>query len=158
MDTDHEQVPFTTFDGELTEVDVGMFDVLTRLKEMGVRTQFSCQGGEDLQPAYVAADARSFMPIVRAIRKQLRWRNYSSEALNVARLLMYGGLKREVNFLVDKREDTYLYTFHIRFKKKRSGFFSIEDVYSNRFGHRIVFRWPAEFTDDILKMLYETHI
>jgi hypothetical protein len=166
-DTDHEQIPFTTLDGELTDVDVGMFDVLTQLKEMGVRTQFSCQGGgipiQDSDKkfqrlAYVVADAKSFMPVLREIKRNLRKNYYSEKSEDFARMLFRTGFSREFNLVLRRRNVEHQWSFRLNAELIRRNAYRIEDEFSNRYGHRITLRWPADVMDDFLGLLLETHM
>ena len=44
IETKHVQVPFKTKTGTQVEVDEGMLEVLTLLRDLGVETYYSCQG------------------------------------------------------------------------------------------------------------------
>lgn len=157
-DTDHKQVPFTTLDGELTEVDEGMFDVLTRLKEMGVRTYYSCQGGEDLQPAYVAGDAKSFKPVLKEMRRRYKKRAYSQRSMKLANLLFRNGYERLLSLAFYRENIDNVFEFQLKIKRRKPRPYVIERIYGNKFGQRTVFRWAPEAMDDFLNLLYETRM
>lgn len=61
----HTQVLFELASGEMVTVDEGLFDLLTKLKQLGVNTQYSCQ--QDARGAYFVADMVSFEPVLHML-------------------------------------------------------------------------------------------
>lgn len=132
-----------------------MFDILTILKKMGVKTEFSCQGGLG-EPAYVAADLRTFRSVIKDIRKYYRYVLYSPKSLSVAAQFFINKpvIMIEIANPI-KSAVTDFFTF-IFARNPRNDPWVIEYVFNTKYGAKMVLRWDEEFTDDVLGMLLET--
>jgi hypothetical protein len=65
--TTHKQLPFRLADNTHTEVDEGLYELLMLLRDLGVKTQYSCEGGRF--SAYVVGDAESFLPVIEKLQE-----------------------------------------------------------------------------------------
>lgn len=150
---EHAQVPFTTLDGDSTTVDAGIFHIIEQLKEMGVRTQYSCEGGTFA--AYVCADRKSFGPVIRAIRRQFDDEVYSPEATHFAFDLLHGKRDYHLHFGIGNGVSRSVV---VSPGEPMITDFVLETSISNQFGVRTIVRWPREATADFYQLLRETHI
>lgn len=151
--TMHPQTTFLTADNYHTDVDFGMYSVLCRLRDLGVRTQYSCQGTPGENAAYVLADAKSFRPLLRKIKKNIRNGSYSPEAEKVARELFSN--RKELVFVWFYHGEDRAKVIHRLGRFDLNGY-SFERQLDNRYGYRMTLRWPTYHHDLIFQMLCET--
>lgn len=152
----HTQVPFKTSTGKRVEVDEGIYSVLMQLRRLGVRTQYSCQGGvpKEGQEAYVLADYMSFRKAIKKIKRNVRRGSYSPDSHRVAKLLLFSSNKEfvivwfEDNFRAEKKA-----SYATKFRRRN---YSYEVQLDNKYGMRTTLRWPSKETPAILNMLRET--
>lgn len=148
---EHVQVPFVTVTGEHTTVDEDIYEVISMLNELGVRTQYSCQGG--FQPAYVCADRRSFGRFIRAMRRTAGKQLYSPDAKRFANKVLRGSREQYFHYTLKNGNDITRVIL-----SNPNSEFTLEQSYSNVFGLRTVIRWPEEATTDFYALLLETRI
>lgn len=156
--TTHVQVPFVTNKGELVEVDEGLLPFLEQLRRHRVNTQFSCEGTDKHDHAYVLGDRFSFGRLMRNVWLNYRLGMYSIESEYVVEDFI--NTYRAHEFAVFKRDDwdtSYEFNFNKNGKhaKYKTGF-SIEHSYSKMFGIRTTLRWPVDATPYFVAMLEET--
>lgn len=151
--THHKQVPFLTAEGHLTEVDEGLYEILTLLRENGVRTQYSCQGNDPFG-AYVLGDFQSFYRLARKIRTNYRKGHYSLSSRAVIRSFKTGFHSYELRLFLDRGTDER-WTGVFKRGKKTPESYAVERSLDNYYKARLVFRWPKEDTPKVLKLLQE---
>ena len=155
----HRQIPFITLSGEWCCVDVGVFDILTELKAHGVVTQFSCQGGDEYeknvpQAAYVMADTKSFLPLLKKIKRLYKKGNLSKESSMLVSKFLHGDITTD--FEIAFKRGTYR-VFYWAFKHMplSDTKYSIERHFQYPEGLRTTVRWPHDVSDQVLNLLRE---
>lgn len=144
----HNQVPFVTKKGVVTTVDEGLLYVLTLLKDLGVETQFSCQG--DFFGAYVNADTPTFRPVILEALKRHREGSLSDSSMIFMYDFLYTGLRE---LTLDRRLKS-----EVRFADEE-GYnpqcFSYERELKGLRGPRTTIRWPKDRTVELQNLLVE---
>lgn len=151
----HTQVDFITANGEETEVDAGIFEILLSLKAMGVNTQYSCQGDEF--GAYVLADRKSFRRVLKAMKKFQRRGDYSPQSGDV--VWNFFNIYRHVQITWFHWKGKYDESRVIFRRGKKNSFaskYSYEQLWDNWHGFRTTLRWPVEDSEKVLWMFLET--
>lgn len=92
----HTQVPFKTAYGNFVDVDLSMYDILELLRDQGVYTQYSCQGTDKFS-AYVLADAKSFLPLIKKALRLHKKGLLSKDANYVMSHLRNGRLELDIS-------------------------------------------------------------
>lgn len=157
--TKHEQVSFRTHDGQVTLVDKGLFDVLAYLNALGVKTQYSCQGGP--RNAYVLADFRSFWQFIRRVKRYQRLGLYSDQASTFVKWMLRGQREFDyTDFRFNEATQTGYEKRRLQYgragKSEYADLYTFELMYSKLYGFRIVFRWPPEATAAVESLVSET--
>lgn len=160
--TDHKQVnAYDETSGFYAVVDEGLADILKAMWKLGLKTQFSCQGGSHWsrdEPAYVLMDRKSgkrFEALIKAKRSSL---SPNSEA--VAGMFLDGPRMHDLALSIRNYEFfRYMVTPQIGFKLKPKPdpqYFSVERSYQLA-PHwlRTTYRWPEFITPHILDLLEE---
>jgi len=152
----HPQTPFLTHDGQRVSVDKELYLVLVQLRNLGVKTQYSCQGDVDMS-GYILADRKSFGPVLKKIKK-LYVKNQLPHAylqtlvvsfLNGYRereyAIFFGDPERKIGLTFDRGAHNY-------------GGFTIEYSTSWRYGRRIAIRFPNNqipLLEDLFRHIHE---
>lgn len=144
MKTDHKQVPFGTLaNGAIIEVDEGMHDILSLMRDLGLKTQFSCQ--DNLGLAYVVMDQKSANLFENLLRK--------SEVGYISRFILKKFIEgpRSRDLCLGFRRFTFL---RLVWKRNSDLHFQVERLYQNG-PHwlRTSYRWPATMSPLVLHML-----
>lgn len=147
----HVQVPFQLLSGEIVSVDEGLLKVLTKLRDSGVRTYFSCQG--DGFAGYISADRKSFRPLLRAIQKTMHRHAYLPDTQAFAEKLFTSGYLYSVGVY---SRDFSNELFFKRIRKESTTGHIIERIWDNHWGFRTIIRWPKDETHILLQLLEET--
>ena len=144
---DHVQVPFKTKSGKSVEVDQGMLEILTLLRECGVETQFSCQGRKPFG-GYILGHGPGMTKLLAKMYYLHKRGRYSNDVswlvhrlLNSNREFEYGrfrsftrkgdGVKATVTDKVHK----------LTLGGKYRNAYEIEQTYSAHYGWRTIIRW-----------------
>lgn len=148
----HIQVPFQTWDGHTVNVDKGMLDILNRLRDLGLRSQYSCQ--KNISGAYVVVDAKSakhFETLLQTIELSAASKRFATKFLDGP---------RQRTFTVGSHHRDWIHIdfgAHLRFKPKpNKAYFIVERSYQNA-PHwlRTTYRWPSKMTPQVLQLLDE---
>lgn len=141
----HVQVPFVTRGGKQTTCDEGMFDILELLKQMGVNTQYSCQGDEF--GGYICA----FTPGVRrVINAAMRLHNDKWLSDQSMRLMDDWCLDGERHFRIASNR-----VARLRYDGDPKQYFSYERDPNSLYGDRTTIRWPKDRGDEFHQLLLE---
>lgn len=151
----HEQVPFVTMDREVVSVDKDILEVMNLLRDLGVRTEFSCQ--EALQcKAYVLADWKSFSQLLRQIHRYYKRSAYSSASMQVVEQFLSGVHEYALSHF---RPNLLECMFKLMFRRRKElNRYHIEYTYSNHYHGRITLRWPTENNHLVQTLLEETKV
>lgn len=160
---DHEQVPFVTLDGREVTVDIELYEILMELKDLGVRTLFSCQDNHG--QGYILAESASFNPVFKTVKRRFIQNAYSEVARSMVSDFAVGRTERE--FALHSKGGSYRFgsvrlnkVSRARRYRLLSGNlhadFIIEYIVDNRYGRRTCIRWPSTRTDDLLTLVQET--
>lgn len=154
--TEHDQVLFITIDGNSVYVDEGLLEILEEFRRLGVRTQFSCEGGEF--SAYVLGDWRGMARLLRKFKKQSKNGYYSGFSKDIIESFHYGRHEFELANYRDARSgaEEPRYIFERSRGQRGPRRFAIEKSYSPQYGARITLRWPRLYNHRILNLLKET--
>lgn len=151
---EHEQVDFVTWDGKTVQVDRGMLKILSRMRDLGLKTQFSCQGGK--HPAYVLMDRASgqrFEKILQNAELSELNRKTADRFLNGPRMHDFCLAIRNVEFW------RWMITINpsLKIKPKRDRrYFEVERSYQlGPWWLRTTYRWPVKQNSYVLHMLDE---
>ena len=156
INTKHKQVQFITLDGRATLVDEGMLAVLNELRRLGVRTQYSCQ--KDRKTAYVLGDRKSFQPALKKIRQAYKDGLLSEDSARAVRCFLRGYTVHEFSWFKVHPDGAYETRFERSISTGHPSMgprWSLQYLYSNKFGLRVVVRWPHNRTPAVLAMLKE---
>lgn len=153
---EHTQVnAWDPVSGNYAVVDEGMADILKGLWTLGIRTQYSCQGGEYL--AYVLMDRRSGKLFEKLMRDMFPY--LSPEAREMADIFLQ--IQRSHKFIWDwKDKDGYHHSRSFTFGRKtiheRLDSFYVERTYQrNPHKLRSTYRWPVKFGPAMLQLVTE---
>jgi hypothetical protein len=140
---EHEQVPFRTVQGKWVGVDEGLEEILTVLRDNGIRTTYSCEG--NYGQAYILFPMRDGFKFRRLIR-----------GTSIGRKFDGGRRSIELSFFRDKGTN-WVWKTIVRFKT-RSGVrtrisFKTEHTISNHYGFRTTYRWPSQDTYELQAIL-----
>lgn len=154
MTTDHIQVPFITADGRKTEVDEGLVELLEALKSHGVRTQFSCEGGE--QHAYFVATHRTAISLLNKIRRLHRDGLLSKESTELVNHFLSGYRMFQIAFYPRRSGEYQSFSFVREWGNKKKDGYSVELSFQPiAWGRRITIRWPKDHTKAFVELLQE---
>lgn len=167
MKTHHKTVPFDLINGKTVYVDVGVVDVLTELKRLGVKTQYSCQGDKygkkhSWDTAYFLADRKTTQKLLKQIRRNLSMGVYSKDAKNTARAILLCRTSFTCYLYSGKGTDNSPMRTLSKLQwtaRKRSRIYSAfkrKHSWSNAFGGRINVSWYPSYTEKFLQLLKET--
>lgn len=159
--TKHKQTQFITLDHRAVTVDEGLLPVLNELRRLGVRTQYSCQ--KDRKTAYILADRKTLLPVIKKINRMYENKQYSESTMEIVRRFRRGYSSHEFSWFKNhKIPNERMPAIETKFQRTIStGYhapcrYSIEYLYSNTYGRRIVVRWPHYHTAEMLQLLKET--
>ena len=161
-ETDHDQVKISHGD-MFAQVDIGMADVILAMWKLGLRTQYSCQGGDHWsrsQLAYVLMDRKSGQRLEALIKEKRNSLSPASEA--VAGMFLDGPRMHDLALSIRNYEFfRYMVTPQIGFKLKPKpdpAYFSVERSYQLApHWFRTTYRWPDFITPHIFGLLEELH-
>lgn len=146
----HTQVPFFTLgNGAVVHVDEGMLDILLNMRRIGLLTQFSCEGTNRLEEAYVLMDTRSAF----RFEWKMRTTKLSPELREIANKFLKG--PRWYDFSITTKKSEF---YRIVLKRDKSDFFRVERLFQfPRYGFRTTYRWDPTYSPMILRLLEELH-
>lgn len=166
----HVQVPFRTLSGIQVEVDEGMLEILTLLRELGVETLYSCEGvlGESEKwfkhDAYILCNGRQLTVLLAKIFWLHKRGRYSNRISWLAHRFANGTKDFEYGkFKVWEQKSTGKKVHETKSKKQfvAEGKFArgyvIEELYSKHYGWRATIRWwKLEDGAHVKELLRET--
>jgi hypothetical protein len=129
----------------MVEVDSGMFELLTELKRIGVKTEYSCEGDvdDDDDEAYLVVKGRNALKFVRLLRRQPMFRKCSF-------VFEVAGFEKDEDPCIHQR---FIWLLAIG---PRWACHSIEVRYSRMYGLRYIVRWPGRMNDAVLDAVKST--
>lgn len=152
----HPQVPFYTLgNGAVVKVDAGLVDILNRMRSLGLKTQYSCQGGGGHE-AYVLMDRASG----KRFEKMLKTAKLSGGSRHVANKFLNGPRMHDVSLaLRDYEFFRWMITINPAFKirpKPNRRYFKVERSYQLA-PHwlRTTYRWSPKMSGPVLRLLDE---
>jgi hypothetical protein len=146
---DHVQVPFSLATGKFCLVDEGLYDILTKLKELGVVTRYSCEDNRD--HGYVQTTGRSSRKLEKITKRLYSRGELSDETFELVESFILGDRELEV-FTYLGKINRYV---KLRYVTKRKTGYVIERDWSPRYGYRNTYRWPVEHSALLLRALTE---
>lgn len=148
----HPQTIFITHEGKRVKVDEELVDILNVLRDLGVRTQHSCQGTQDEMCGYILADRKSFRPVLKKIYKAYKQDLLWTSHWTLVRAFLGGYRRYEVSHYIGKKPERQV--FHFLTEKGedtiRDGY-ALEFTNSLRYGRRITVRFP----NDMIPLIYD---
>jgi hypothetical protein len=137
---EHKQVPFQLMNGKMVTVDAGVLELMTLLRDAGIKTLYSCE--DNLGLAYVCMPMRDGL----RFRRLIRWTGLDKKFLSGHREVRFSG------FLSQGTRQLFEFACYI---KKRGGrkSYRTEHCINNYWGFRTTYRWPASDNEYVLEML-----
>lgn len=140
---EHPQVPFLTLDKRLVTVDEGLLDILEALRDLGIRTEYSCES--DFGQAYVVMTGLSY----RRFNKMLGRSKLNSK---------FRGGRRVWEFALFAQQGTNKF-FDISMRRKGPYYgFKVTHEWTNQWGFRTTYRWPTNYTHELRQLLKEMRV
>lgn len=147
--THHTQIRFELANGKKVKVDQRLYAVLTYLRDLGVKTQYSCEGDPSYDEvglsAYILADRKSFRPIIKEIKKFRKRKNVPAYLRRFSQDFLDGYISREYEVWI-RHENAKSKVFGkkiYRGEETLNGF-QIQYITSYPYGIRTVIRFPHE--------------
>lgn len=174
IETDHVQVPFKTKSGIQVEVDEGMLEILTLLRDLGVETYYSCEGSKRTEEhmgrdSYVLASGRDMTKLLAKIVWHRKRGHYTGPSASLVDGYL-GGVKNFEWGKFKAYKHKYLHNDGCERVKTvalrqltlqgRYGFmYEVEQLYSKRYGWRVGVRWrKTRLTKQVESLLRETKL
>lgn len=142
---DHPQKDFMTHNGKMTTVDEGVYDLMILMRDLGIKTQYSCEDNQITGQAYVVMSMRSWFKFKRLILRSTFQRHLLSA-------------KRTIEFSLFSSKGSYRWvitTVYLTQPKRHRVDYRVEHTISNAYGFRTTVRWPSKDTELILKALQD---
>lgn len=149
----HEQRGFIDLEGNITEVDKTMFELLTLMRDHDIQTHFSCQGGID-DGAYVLMNGKNCLSFLKRVLISYCFRKYSKMSLAFFWSMYRGYRLYELGFYKPNKVNSW-YRWERGYSDPNR--WAIEFDISRQYGFRACFRWPTGQTDLFEKLLQETY-
>jgi hypothetical protein len=161
-DIEHPQISFVDLVGNICEVDIGMYDLLTALKKNDVLTMYSCQGNEDSDLAYVSCDRKDALKLMKkTLRLYKRKELSTSSILSVSKFILGRHISCFGLFICSKRLGRLTWTSYWEkgpkgtLPTRRNNGYWIEKDYQYPMNFRVTFRWPQSDTKKLVSLLDE---
>lgn len=162
-ETGHQQVPFRTKSGTLVEVDEGLVEVLSSLRDLGVVTFYSCQGKKP-HGGYILADGKSMSKLLAKIYYLHKRGRYSNDISWLAHRFINGEkIFEQANFKTYEQRGSGLKRHHtskmrkLSFGSEHRYQYQIKQMYSKFYGWRVRIGWyKLEDIANIETLLRET--
>lgn len=171
-DTDHKQTTMRLASGKKTNVDVGVKPTLTRLRDKGVDTCFSCEGDNRKgwgSSAYVMATHKSSKHVVKDAKKKIKQGTYTGDAKKSAEGFKHGRKEYSARFYRQKKDPNGQMVHHpigrhIEINRGdpnsaysyERGIDNLGGPESNKFRNHTTARWPKKDTKNFNEMLDQT--
>lgn len=163
IETGHVQTPFKTASGKQVQVDEGLMEVLTSLRDLGVETLYSCEGRKP-HGGYILADGRSMTKLLLKMYYLHKRGRYSRRIAWLAERFILGTKEFEYGkFKVYTRKGDGCKSVQmakmrrVQFQGVYANGYKIEQMYSKHYGWRLSIRWyKTEDLQHIEELLKET--